>query len=154
MKDQIVKDGFGLAETGRTLPILLLRARESVMDRFRPMLNAHEITEQQWRVIRILQERGETDSSSLAVLALVLPPSLTRMLKALESRGFVSTKKDPSDARRNLVRLTEKGAHFIETVAPSSAGIYADIEEAVGRERLSHLLEDLQALLHALETRR
>lgn len=69
-----VNDGFGLAETRRTLPIALLRAREAVMERFRPVLNSHDITEQQWRVIRVLQEHGATDASKLAELACILPP--------------------------------------------------------------------------------
>ncbi len=35
---------------------LLLQAREGVMARFRPILNAHGITEQQWRIVRGLLE--------------------------------------------------------------------------------------------------
>ena len=38
----------------RSLPMALLRARESVMVRFRPMLRAHGLTEQQWRVLRAM----------------------------------------------------------------------------------------------------
>jgi hypothetical protein len=34
-------------DTRRSLPIALLRAREAVMSRFRPMLNADDVTEQQ-----------------------------------------------------------------------------------------------------------
>ncbi|NAW23594.1 homoprotocatechuate degradation operon regulator HpaR, partial [Salmonella sp. gx-f9] len=34
----------------RNLPHLLLRARETLMARFRPILREHGITEQQWRV--------------------------------------------------------------------------------------------------------
>ncbi|WP_108262774.1 homoprotocatechuate degradation operon regulator HpaR [Mangrovicoccus ximenensis] len=148
------RDGFEFSNTQRTLPILLLRAREAVMDRFRPILNAHDITEQQWRVIRILHERGQTDSSQLAVLACVLPPSLTRMLKALEARGMVEVCKDPSDARRNLVRLSPKGDVFIASVSPSSAKVYEEIEARIGRERISHIMDELQALLDALDSAR
>jgi len=32
----------------------LLKAREAAMERFRPMLREHGLTEQQWRVIRAL----------------------------------------------------------------------------------------------------
>ncbi|MGM3243097.1 hypothetical protein ACS2VP_27140, partial [Bacillus cereus group sp. Bc237] len=38
----------------RSLPMALLRSRESVMVRFRPMLRAHGLTEQQWRVLRAM----------------------------------------------------------------------------------------------------
>ncbi|MFT5000920.1 MAG: hypothetical protein ACI875_001925, partial [Planctomycetota bacterium] len=38
--------------TEKSLPIMLLRAREAVMRRFRPMLRLHDLSEQQWRVLR------------------------------------------------------------------------------------------------------
>ena len=37
-----------------SLPLQLLKAREAAMARFRPMLRSHGLTEQQWRVIRVL----------------------------------------------------------------------------------------------------
>ena len=42
----------------RNLPLLLLQAREHVIARFRPILNAHGITEQQWRIVRALIDTG------------------------------------------------------------------------------------------------
>jgi len=42
----------------RNLPLLLLQAREAVISHFRPLLNHFGLTEQQWRVIRVLEEKG------------------------------------------------------------------------------------------------
>ena len=42
----------------RNLPLLLLQAREHVIARFRPILNANGITEQQWRIVRALIDTG------------------------------------------------------------------------------------------------
>ena len=50
----------------RALPIALLEAREAVMSRFRPMLATHDITEQQWRVLRVLAEAGPLEATELA----------------------------------------------------------------------------------------
>lgn len=36
--------------------MVLLRAREVIMAHFRPMLARHDITERQWRVLRVLAE--------------------------------------------------------------------------------------------------
>lgn len=145
------RDGFELAETRRTLPIALLRAREALMERFRPMLLAHEVTEQQWRVLRVLQEAGETDASQLAEAACLLPPSLTRMARSLESRGFIVQRKDPGDGRRSLIALTPAGQAFLRMVSPESVAIYAQIEARIGRARIDHLLDELGALLDALD---
>ncbi|MGO4852161.1 homoprotocatechuate degradation operon regulator HpaR [Phaeovulum sp. W22_SRMD_FR3] len=144
------RDRMELAETRRTLPIALLRAREAVMERFRPMLSAHDVTEQQWRVMRVLQETGGSDASQLAQAACVLPPSLTRMLRSLESRGFIALSKDPDDGRRALIALTAAGQAFLQQVSPESAAIYAEIEGRIGRERIAHLLDEIEALLAAL----
>jgi hypothetical protein len=38
----------------RNLPRLLLQARESVMGHTRPSLRAHGLSDQQWRVLRVL----------------------------------------------------------------------------------------------------
>ena len=139
-----------LAETRRTLPIALLRAREAVMERFRPLLAAHDISEQQWRVMRVLQEAGESDATQLSRAANVLAPSLTRMLRTLEARGFTMLRKDPGDARRALITLTDAGRGFIHTLAPESAAIYAGIEARLGRERIDHILDELDFLLREL----
>lgn len=144
------RDRMELAETRRTLPIALLRAREAVMERFRPMLSAHDVTEQQWRVMRVLQETGESDATQLAKAACVLAPSLTRMLRSLEGRGFIALRKDPGDGRRALIALAPPGQAFLQQVAPESAAVYAQIEGRIGRERIAHLLDEIEALLVAL----
>ena len=49
-------------EINRSLAINLLKTREVVMDRFRPMLASVNLTEQQWRVLRGLSEHGATEA--------------------------------------------------------------------------------------------
>lgn len=144
---------FELARTQRTLPIALLRAREAVMERFRPMLHAHDITEQQWRVIRVLREENELDATTLADHACILAPSLSRILKALEARNLLHTARDRNDGRRLLVALTPEGRALIAAVTPEAFEIYADIKAAMGPERIEHLLNELEYLLDRLGPR-
>ncbi len=67
-------------KTDRALPLALLRARETVMSPIRRVLKNHDVTDQQWRVLRVLYENGVTDAKKLAKSACVLAPSLTRMI--------------------------------------------------------------------------
>jgi hypothetical protein len=53
----------------QSLPMALLRARETAMSFFRPMLHGHGLTEQQWRVIRVLQEYGDLEFHELSRIA-------------------------------------------------------------------------------------
>ena len=46
--------------------MLLLRAREKMMERFRPLLTANGLTEQQWRVIRALTENGPMEPREIS----------------------------------------------------------------------------------------
>lgn len=140
-----------LATTQNTLPMVLLRAREALMERLRPVLLAHDITEQQWRVIRVLREEGPSDLTTVAEHACILPPSLTRILKNLEGRGIVAMGRDERDGRRRLVSLTPKGDTLISTVTPQVSDVNTDIERALGQDTIAELLRDLDGLLRKLK---
>ena len=141
-----------LQSTGRSLPIALLRAREKVMERYRPLLQKHDVTEQQWRVIRVLDETPGLDMGALAGAANILAPSLSRMTKSLEERGLLDMRRTPGDGRRASLSLTPKGKTLIQDIAPESAMIGADIEAQVGAERVNALLTDLEALIRDLDS--
>ena len=130
----------------RSLAIGLLRAREAVMSHFRPMLAAHDVTEQQWRVIRALAEEGTLDATEVAEMAFILAPSLTRMIRSLEERGFVTRHKDRADGRRVLLELAPAGRAIIDEVMADSRRIYADIYARFGAERVEDLLDMLDEL--------
>jgi homoprotocatechuate degradation regulator HpaR len=137
-------------DTRRSLPIALLRSREAVMARFRPVLAAHDISEQQWRVIRVLGETSPLDASEVAERACVLAPSLTRIIKALEERGMIHRLRDEGDGRRVLLSLSGSGAALIRAVTPESRAVYAELEQRFGARRMDQLL-DLLGELAALK---
>jgi homoprotocatechuate degradation regulator HpaR len=139
-------DARGPRQTRRSLPIALLRARESIMAKFRPMLARHDINEQQWRVVRVLGEHGELDATQLAERALVLGPSLTRMIKTLEKRKLIATRNDKADGRRTIISVTAKAKALITEVTPESAAIYNEIEKKFGFEQMEQLLDLLEAV--------
>ena len=56
----------GFRKTKRSLPIALLRAREQVMEPIRAMLADSGVTEQKWRVLRVLEEAGEIEPTVIA----------------------------------------------------------------------------------------
>ena len=142
-----------LVSTQKSLPMALLKAREAVMERLRPVLSAHGVTEQQWRVLRVLEERGVLDSSTLAGASNLLPPSLTRIMKLMEGRGLISMSRDPQDGRRAQVHITPQGSALIQQAAPEAIAVADEIEAAVGAERLDALLVELDAVSRALGRR-
>jgi homoprotocatechuate degradation regulator HpaR len=133
-----------------SLPMALLRAREAVMDEFRPNLTEHGVTEQQWRVLRALassdDSNGGTGIGELAERVLLLGPSLSRIVVTLEERGLIRRDRDDTDARRSPIAITAAGLALVRSIAPRSEQIYGGIEGRFGRERLARLLSELTDL--------
>jgi homoprotocatechuate degradation regulator HpaR len=127
----------------------LLRAREAVMAKFRPMLARNDVTEQQWRVIRVLAEESPLDATELAGRASVLAPSLTRILRTLEKRKLISRDRAKGDGRRAVLAIAPAGAALIEALSPERAEIYREIERRYGVERLKQLLDLLDELIES-----
>jgi len=131
----------------RSLPMALLSAREAAMQHFRPMLAEHDLTEQQWRVLRALLAAGiPVGVSDLVGATNLLAPSLTRILANLESRALITRRTDPADQRRAEVTLSPTGQHLVDRVAPESEQIYLSIEERFGGKRLASLIGELHEL--------
>jgi len=127
-----------------SLTIALLQARETAMRYFRPVLNHHNLTEQQWRIIRILAEHGSLDFLELATKACILRPSLTGILTRLERDGLVLRLKPLNDQRKLFASLTPEGiALYQQAVKKIEAG-YQQIEEQFGAEKMKQLKSLLQ----------
>lgn len=126
----------------------LLRTREAVMRQFRPSLRQHGLTEQQWRILRALASVEAVEVTELARMAFLLGPSLSRILRDLETRGLIERRTAENDLRRARVSILQEGLKLIEIVAPHSEAIYAEITRRYGTSRLT----DLQQMLGALES--
>ena len=131
-------------KTDRALPLALLRARETVMSHIRGVLKAHDVTDQQWRVLRVLHENGVMDAKELAKSACVLAPSLTRIIKHLEQQNMLTRCADGKDGRRVLLDILPSGAELIESVTPEVQVIYQGLNDKYGAQKMSDLLD----LLH------
>ena len=135
-----------LRRTARSLPIALLRARETVMAPLREMLVASGVSEQKWRILRVLDESGPMDQSLLAEQACLQLPSLTRILRTMEAQGQIARHVDTADRRRSIVSITQAGRGIIARHAPDSVAFFAELEQRYGPERLQELLDLLTDL--------
>lgn len=138
-----------LRRTRRSLPIALLRARETVMGPIREMLSQSDINEQKWRVLRVLDERGPCELTQVAKDACLLLPSLTRIIRAMEEEGLATRATDPEDRRKTIATITDAGRALIVAHMAESNAIFARLERDFGHEKLEELLDlldELQAL--------
>lgn len=135
-----------LPTTSRSLPIALIRAREGVMAPIREMLAESGITEQQWRILRVLAEFGPQDASTLAKRASLLLPSLTRIAQGMNSKGLISQIQNEDDRRRQMIAITEAGQSIINENEAQAASIVRDFKAKLGEARYQQLLDLLTVL--------
>ncbi|MFP3384825.1 MULTISPECIES: homoprotocatechuate degradation operon regulator HpaR [Tritonibacter] len=135
-----------LPSTDRSLPIALLRARERVMGPIRHLLSDVDLTEQQWRVLRVVQESGPIDPTQIADRACLLLPSLTRILQKLEEKGLINRVRDEADRRRQVITLTAAGDTVIEENIDASLELIERTREKMGPDRYEALLDLLNDL--------
>lgn len=133
-----------------TITKSLLHARESVMRQLRPVLRAHGLTEQQWRVLSDLVPADEVPASTLAAGTCLRASSLSRIIKDLEGRGFLSRRSQLEDLRRTMVSISPRGRAVMDQLAPVTAGLYADMADRFGRDHLDTLVELSDGLALAL----
>lgn len=65
-----------------------------------------DLTPEQWFVLNKLRTHPGANQTELCDTLLADKPDLSRMLRTMESRGWLVRQTDPSDARRQQVTLT------------------------------------------------
>ncbi len=131
----------------RSLPIALLRTREHVMVPIRPLLAEIGMTEQKWRILRVLADLGALEQTSIARESCLLLPSLTRILRSMEADDLVIRSQDTGDGRRTIVDITDKGRALIMSYQPRAFEIFQRLESQFGKEKLETLLDLLEEVL-------
>ena len=134
----------------RNLPLLLLQAREQVIARFRPILNAHAITEQQWRIVRALIDTGPLEPREIGELCRISSPSLAGVLSRMEELGLIKRKRLDHDQRRLRVSLTPRRRALAARMAPQIEATYRHIEALIGTEFSTRFYAALDELIGAL----
>ena len=139
----------------RNLPRLLLQAREAVMTHTRPSLREHGLSDQQWRVLRVLGENAHcaegVETGRVAREAFLLGPSLTGVLTRMERDGLIERHRCPQDARSTVVRATDLGLSKVAKLSEAIEAHYAWMESELGKQKLAQLYQLLDAVIQ-LET--
>jgi homoprotocatechuate degradation regulator HpaR len=134
----------------RNLPLLLMQARERVISYFRPILNAHGITEQQWRIVRVLLEVPALEPRQIGELCAISSPSMAGVLERMEQAGYITRRRVEHDQRRVLVSLTPKSRELAASMAVEIDATYRQIEKRLGVDFSAQLHRTLDYVLERL----
>lgn len=116
------------------------------MGPIRALLSGADLTEQQWRVLRVVQESGPIDPTQIADKACLLLPSLTRILQKLEEKQLISRARDQEDRRRQVVQISAAGEQVISDNLEASLELLERTRRKMGAERYEALLDLLNEL--------
>jgi homoprotocatechuate degradation regulator HpaR len=111
----------------QSLPMLLHRTLASVMPPFREIFADHDLTDQQWRVLRALWEADRLSFADLARITVLPAPSLVGILDRLEARGLVARTRSDRDRRSVTVAATGSGRALYAAVEPRIQAIHAEL---------------------------
>ena len=144
----------GLNDFSHTLPIRLLRARQAAVNQFQPIFRQYNVTEQQWRVLRMVTSGGSITAGELSKSIFVSMPSLSRIMQSLEKRHLIRRRSDRGDLRKTMISPTPAGQAMVAEAAIWSDTRYREIAEWFGRDRLQELQLLLDDLVQTLDQHR
>ena len=130
----------------------LYRALDAVMPAFRQVFSEFGLTEQQWRVLRVLWERGSVPLSSLASATLIPAPSLVGVVDRLTRNGLVARERSTGDRRVVYIYATEQGQSLEASVRPRVDAVYAQLMDQIEPKVWRELNISLDQLTESLST--
>ena len=123
------------------------------MLRFRPIITEEGLTEQQWRIVRALAERGPLEPGQIADACSILSPSLTGILARMQAVDLVTRTQSAADQRRQSVALTARSLAIVERMLPRIEAEYRKLDADWGAGTVAAIYEMLDRVL-ALDARR
>jgi homoprotocatechuate degradation regulator HpaR len=133
-------------EFSQSLPMMLYRALDAVMPRFRRIFNEFGLTEQQWRVLRVLWEHEDIAFRDLSGLTLIPAPSLVGVVDRLGKQGLVGRRRSDADRRNVFVHATAEGRDLQRKVQPVVNAAYAELRQSIDDDTWQQLIYGLERL--------
>jgi len=137
---------MAMQDFSRSLPMMLYRTLDAVMPRFRQIFSEFGLTEQQWRVLRVLWEQGPTTARELARLTLIPAPSLVGIVDRLTISGLVFRVRSNQDRRNVFIETTDAGKELEEKVRPRVDKAYDELRLSFDENHWDELIAGLDRL--------
>lgn len=113
--------------------------------------NNINLTPEQFLTIDILWNQGAMSQTSLAEQMQKDKNSITQLVDALESKGFVYRKQDRNDRRSNTVILTEKAEKIKDETKQFGISMLDEMLEGIDEKELQSFLATLKKITEAMK---
>ena len=145
---------MAIQDFSRSLPMMLYQALDALLPKFRRIFNEYGLTEQQWRILRVLWEHKKIALGKLSDLTLIPSPSLVGIVDRLEFSGFITRDRSKKDRRVVYVLATKKGREMEKKVMPRVLDTYNEIRESFEPDEWDQLIDSLKKITVMEELKR
>ncbi len=135
----------------RSLPMMLYRTLDAVMPRFRSIFSKFGLTEQQWRVLRVLWEIDGVALLDLADITRIPGPSLVGVIDRLAKNGLVERRRSETDRRVVFVHATREGQQLEQKVRPEVTRAYDELQALADPQAWAQLISGMEGIIAACE---
>src|SRR3954451_6562283 len=142
------------ASKGEEAGVALMRTADLLRRNVAPVLGPHDLTEQQYNVLRILRGAGERGLPTLDIAERMIEetPGITRLIDRLEAKKLVTRERCNVDRRRVYCRITRAGIELVNALdQPMLEGAEAALSGLKKRE-LAELLGLLDRARQSINT--
>jgi DNA-binding MarR family transcriptional regulator len=145
-----IRQGKPFRSRGQEVVVALLRTADLVRRAVSQAVETHDITLQQYNVLRILRGAGDKGLPTLEIAERMIEhaPGVTRLLDRLEAKGLVRRERCREDRRQVLCWLTPTGLELVTNL--DEPVDRADVEAVAqltpeDQEKLLRLLDAVRA---------
>lgn len=110
-----------------------------------------ELTPEQWQILVRLWECDGRTQSELCEATTRDPPTMSRILDSMTTRGLLTRSPDPNNGRTRIVRLTAKGQKARKTLVPVVRTLVERLEAGIPERDLEITRRTLQRLVENVE---
>lgn len=114
--------------------------------------NGFDMTPEQWFILNKLAERSPQSQTELGESLIDDRPNMTRLLTALEKKGYISRRTDERDRRKSEVQLTDTGRELLEECLPLAQQVRDRMREHISQEEIERFWSVLNKLDDNIES--
>lgn len=143
--------GMNMPAFHQTLPMMLNLTLDAAMPVYRELFARYDLTEQQWRILRVLWTTDDIRSADLSDRTLLPKPSLVGILDRLEAKVLVQRVRSTTDRRNVTIATTAKGRALAQEVLPQANAIHEHIQALVSPSEWTAIETGLRVLTEKMQ---
>lgn len=130
------------------VPYLLAQASQRISGDFHLQVNAAGLSVTEWRVLASLMGSAGETIGSLARLAIIKQPTLSKVVQRMEADGWVERVGVRADRRQTQVRITAAGSRLVGRLCDQALAHQREVLASFDEAHSTAFIHMLKTLMH------